>query len=346
MDENRWIGIVEDNLNDTLKIGYCKVRIIGLHSTDSSKLPTSQLPDTLIAQSMDNSFSMPAVGEWVMGIYLDYPNKQQPVATNIIPGLVNNTTHVNLTGAQAAERQRILNSQPRPAKEEPTPPDQPSLPLTTRTTENSIIDYTNKMRAHACDVSNLVNLAVSKAKQFVQFIIRTIREGIIALLKALGISPGSSALVSFLKDLRAALKSITNFLNKIVKTIAEIAEVIRKIRGIIEYILSLPQRLIQFFRDCLNKLYAILAAAPFEIISGAQGELSDSVSSEIIENFVGVVKDTQQVIQTAVSVAAAPVAIIEAAYKPSGMSDQEKEQLIADTYNGLEPFKATNYTTI
>jgi hypothetical protein len=345
VDNNWWMGVVEDNLSDTLKINYCKVRIIGIHSRDSSQLPTSELPDTLIAQTMDNSFAMPAVGQWVMGVFMDFPNKQQPVATHIVGGLSNNTTDVRLTGAENQRRTQIINSQPQPKYEEPKPNGVPTTPETTRTIGGTLVDYTNQLRKHSCDVSLLVNEAVAKAKSFVQFIIRSIREGILAIMKALGFNPGSSALVNFLNDLKASLKSINEFLKKVVKSIADIAEAVRKIRAVIEYILNLPAELLRLFRDCLNKLQAILRAAPFEIIAGAQSELSEGFDTGVISSFVGVVQETQQVINNAVTIASAPVQIVEAAYRPTGMSTEEKEKLVSDTY-GLSPFKTTNYTTV
>jgi hypothetical protein len=341
---NTWVGIVEDNTSDPLKLGRCKVRIFGIHSRDSSVLPTSQLPDTLIAESFDRNFALPAIGQWVMGIFLD-GDEQNPVATNSLPGLVNNTTDVRLTGTEASNRASIVNAQPKPLNTEPPKNGEPSSPKTTRTASGTLIDYTNKLRKHSCDVSLLVTEAVAKAKQFVQFIIKTIREGIKAILKAFGFNPGSSALVSFLEDLKKTLKGINNFLKKIVKTIADLAEVIRRIRAVIEYILNLPAELLRLFTDCLNRLRAILAAAPFEIVAGAQAEIGGSFDSSTISSFVAVVQETQQVINNAVTIATAPALLVQAAYRPSGMSTQETETMISESY-GLSAFKVTNYFTV
>jgi hypothetical protein len=341
---NTWVGIVEDNTSDLLKVGRCKVRIFGIHSRDSSVLPTSQLPDTLIAESFDRNFALPAIGQWVMGIFLN-GDEQNPVATNSLPGLVNNTTDVRLTGTEAQRRTAIVTAQPKPKNTEPPKNGEPSSPKNTRTAVGTIIDYTNKLRKHSCDVSLLVTKAVAQAKQFVQFIIQQIRKGIIAIMKALGFNPGSSALVSFLNDLKRTLKSINNFLKKIVKSIADIIDAIRKIRAVIEYILSLPEQLRKLFTDCLNKLRAILAAAPFEIVAGAQAEISGSLDPSVISSFTEVVQETQQVINNAVTIAAAPAQIIESVYRPSGMTTQETEDMISQSY-GLSPFKVNNYFKI
>jgi hypothetical protein len=303
------------------------------------------LPDTLIAESFDRSFALPEIGQWVMGIFLN-GDEQNPVATNSLPGLVNYTTDVKLTGAAAASANTILKAQPVPTSNvTPKASGEPSSPKTTRTASGTLIDYTNKLRKHSCDVSLLVTEAVAKAKQFVQFIIKAIREGIKAILKAFGFNPGSSALVSFLEDLKRTLKGINNFLKRIVKTIADLAEVIRRIRAVIEYILNLPAELLRLFTDCLNRLRAILAAAPFEIVAGAQAEIGGSFDSSVISSFVEVVQETQQVINNAVTIATAPVQIVQAAYRPSGMSTQETENMISQSY-GLSAFKVTNYFTV
>lgn len=38
-----WQGVVEDN-NDPLKLGRCKVRILGYHTDDKKQIPTDALP--------------------------------------------------------------------------------------------------------------------------------------------------------------------------------------------------------------------------------------------------------------------------------------------------------------
>jgi hypothetical protein len=342
-DRTIWVGIVEDNTSDPLKLGYCKVRIFGTHSRDSSVLPTSQLPNTLIAGSFDGNFALPAVGTWVIGIFLN-GDEQNPVATNTLPGLVNDTTDVRLTGNEAAKRAAIATAQPQPKNTEPPKKGEPSTPKVTRTAGGTLVDYTNKLRKHSCDVSNLVNKAVAEAKGFVKVIIKTIRDAILGILKALGFNPGSSAIVSFLEDIKRILKEINKFLKDVIKNIVEITEAIRKIRAVIEYILSLPAELLRLFTDCLNKLRAILATAPLEILSGAQEGLGDGLDTAgIISSFVSVVNETKSVINNAVTVAAAPGAIISSLYRPSGMSTTEVEDMISQSY-GLNAFKLTNYT--
>ena len=341
-DRTIWVGIVEDNTSDPLKLGYCKVRIFGTHSRDSSVLPTSQLPNTLIAGSFDGNFALPAIGTWVIGIFLD-GDEQNPVATNTLPGLVNDTTDVRLTGNEAAKRTALITAQPQPKNTEPPKKGEPSTPKITRTAGGTLVDYTNKLRKHSCDVSLRVDEAIAKAKGFVKFIIKTIRDAILGILKALGFNPGSSAIVSFLEDIKRILKEINKFLKDVIKNIAEITEAIRRIRAVIEYILGLPAELLRLFRDCLNKLRAILATAPLEILSGAQEGLGDGFDTGIISSFVSVVNETKSVINNAVTIAAAPAAIITSLYRPSGMSTTEVEDMISQSY-GLNAFKLTNYT--
>ena len=50
-----YTGVIEDRLNDPLKLGRCRVRIIGLHSADKQELPTEDLPWASIMQPINSA---------------------------------------------------------------------------------------------------------------------------------------------------------------------------------------------------------------------------------------------------------------------------------------------------
>ena len=346
-----WTGIVEDNTSDPLNLGGCKVRIIGRHSTDTTKLPTKDLPTVRALLSINGqAFGVPKIGDFVSGHYLDGANKQHPVMHGIYPGLVNTATHVRLTSEAAAEAKVVANNQPQvitvvsPAS---TTANSVGLPSTAPSSRGIVVgtslDYTNNLRRHACDISYYVNNFVHQAKLFTGRLIAVIRTAIVNVLKAFDISPGFSSLRSSLADLNSTLRSINKFLQDVVIAIADVAESIRRIRAVIEFILSLPERLIALFRDCLNKLYAILASAAFQIISDVQTGIAGEVSSFPTTELLETINQTQTVVKNAISIAAAPVTILNAAVSPSGMSPAEQENLAVNAFPGLSIFKTENF---
>lgn len=92
-DETRWfIGVVEDIL-DPLKQGRIKVRIVGVHTPDKSKIPTADLPWAMVASPITHSGTS---GLWgtpvgikpsaqVFGVFLDGGHSQSPLVLGVIP---------------------------------------------------------------------------------------------------------------------------------------------------------------------------------------------------------------------------------------------------------------------
>jgi GH24 family phage-related lysozyme (muramidase)/uncharacterized protein YcbK (DUF882 family) len=89
-----YVGVVEDRVNDPLKLGRCRVRILGLHSPDKVDLPTSDLPWAVIMQPV-TSAAMSGVGQSPTGfvegtnvivIFRD-EHKQQPIIIGSVAGI-------------------------------------------------------------------------------------------------------------------------------------------------------------------------------------------------------------------------------------------------------------------
>ena len=82
-----WQGVVEDR-DDPLKLGRCRVRILGFHTEDKHKIPTESLPWAYPAMPLT---AMPGTlpasmveGTWVMGFFRDGEDAQDPVITHKI----------------------------------------------------------------------------------------------------------------------------------------------------------------------------------------------------------------------------------------------------------------------
>lgn len=90
---NVYKGVVEDN-DDPLKLGRVRVRVFGLHTDDTSLIPTDCLPWAIVSMPT-TSASMSGIGEspsgllpgsWVLVIFQD-PDKQYPIVLGSFHGL-------------------------------------------------------------------------------------------------------------------------------------------------------------------------------------------------------------------------------------------------------------------
>jgi lysozyme len=88
-----YTGVIEDR-NDPLKLGRCKVRIVGLHTHDATKLPTADLPWALPMQPI-TSAALSGIGTtplglvegtWVVVMFKDDDN-QYPIILGSIGGI-------------------------------------------------------------------------------------------------------------------------------------------------------------------------------------------------------------------------------------------------------------------
>ncbi len=89
-----YYGVVEDRKSDPLKLGRCKVRIVGIHTEDSTQLPTADLPWAMIMQPTTSSansglgYSPVGIveGTWVVVMFRDEYN-QTPIIIGTLPGI-------------------------------------------------------------------------------------------------------------------------------------------------------------------------------------------------------------------------------------------------------------------
>lgn len=89
-----WMGVVEDRM-DPLKLGRCRVRIIGYHSDDRSILPTEDLPWSMAMQGITSAAISgkgetplgPLEGTWVIGFFADGKDCQQPIMMGTLGGV-------------------------------------------------------------------------------------------------------------------------------------------------------------------------------------------------------------------------------------------------------------------
>jgi len=90
-----WTGVVEDNSSDPQKIGRCKVRIYGYHSSSTSDIPTAHLHWAIVGMPT-TSAGVSGVGEspsgivngsTVYGFFLDGEDAQAPLIIGTMMGM-------------------------------------------------------------------------------------------------------------------------------------------------------------------------------------------------------------------------------------------------------------------
>jgi hypothetical protein len=82
-----WTGVVEDR-QDPLKMGRCRVRCVGWHSTNKMQLPTASLPWAMPSIPVNtNVIYTPREGDMVFGFFIDGENAQEPVMLGVFPGI-------------------------------------------------------------------------------------------------------------------------------------------------------------------------------------------------------------------------------------------------------------------
>ena len=89
-----FVGVVEDR-NDPQKLGRLRVRCLGYHTEDLTKLPTSDLPWAHVMNPI-TSATVSGVGQtplgcvegtWVVGWFTDGSDAQQPMIMGTLPGV-------------------------------------------------------------------------------------------------------------------------------------------------------------------------------------------------------------------------------------------------------------------
>ena len=112
-----WVGVVEDR-QDPLKVGRCRVRILGSHTELKSLIPTEDLPWALpMIPLNDNSSLQIKEGDYVTGFYLDGLDEHAPVIWGILPGIPKSLPPVS---QGFADPRTDLSGAPRLKDAEPT----------------------------------------------------------------------------------------------------------------------------------------------------------------------------------------------------------------------------------
>jgi hypothetical protein len=172
----------------------------------------------------------------------------------------------------------------------------------------------NKKLTHVCSFIDDMRKNIY-LKKFIKSTAQSIREGIRAVLRALGLSDTSGTfawIASKLKEAARWLKTVQKFLKDVINFEKYVLAYITKIRAIIAWITSLPARFLRLLAQCLAKFLKLVK----NVLSDFFKELTageDSGISDAIKAAKTLANETVNTIKLASTAAAGAVVIAGAA---------------------------------
>jgi len=149
--------------------------------------------------------------------------------------------------------------------------------------ENPTIKKSDNDKVWNCDISNETKLKILTKRRSVMMAVKWLRDKIVALFT----STSNSAIGQWVKatasQLTALLKNIQKFLKFINEVVLEIARITAQMRQLINWILSLPARLLVLLQDCITHFFNSISDAFSESIPGVGSEGELVPFSEITE---------------------------------------------------------------
>lgn len=275
MNKQFYYGIVEDR-QDPLKLGRCKVRIIGIHSANKNEVPTKALPWAKLVYT-ENTLNVPKENEWVIVALID-DNPDYPIMIGSTPGitLINNEYPEGTpTWPDGTIAQKV---------------DEPTTPRLSRgDISDTIVKVQNDDKEHVCNISYELRAEILAARLRVSSAVQWLREQIQKLFSSTSNSALAQSIQAKIKQLALELKKIQKVIKEINDILVEIAEIVQQIRELITWILSLPARALAFLQQCISQFLSSIGSA----LSGSFGSITDSSGVTVL------ISDVTTLIQTA-----------------------------------------------
>lgn len=197
----------------------------------------------------------------------------------------------------------------------------PSIPASAR---GKIIGtsthYTNKRRTHVCGFIDEMRKNVY-LQEFVKSSARAIREGIRYIMKQLGFTDKTgffATVMATLKEVQTFLQEVQYYLKKILDFEKYVLAYIVKIRAIIQWILSLPAKLLRLLAECLTKFLKMVKNVFTDFLKELGTGSDPSGVGELITETKKTVNEAVTTVKTATAVAVGAVTI--AGYATAGFA--------------------------
>lgn len=345
-------GIVEGRA-DPAMVGRVKVRIIGWHDDNKNIVPTDALPwaQVLMPVTGQRQFSVPKEGEWVMGFFQDGNNGQMPVIIGVYPGIVPNqqTTFINqkgfgidltLPGATANTPGSPPVGVVGDVKSEPTTPR-----IARGQMQGTIVNKQNNQLEKVCDFKFEVQKNTA-LKRWVKAAADKIREAIRWVIKALGLSDVTGSYSWAINTLKAYARWIRKVQKEIIQPIIDfekyVLAYVTKLRALIQWILGLPEKLLQLLQSCLSNLLKAVGSIFTDLFSGATTDTGFDKSGW--EELSAAAKDaaaaTQELLNSSMTAIAGAVAIPVAA--TAGLLSPVSDAELADANKYIAEYEKSD----
>lgn len=244
--------------------------------------------------------------------------EQQKVISDLekqIAQLKSNLNNKPGTPWQDERKQSEVNNDPVPptdvvfyVKEEPT-----ISRLGRGVIEGTMVNKQNKDLAHVCDFISEMQKNIN-LKKYTKALANQIREAIRWVMKALGFSDATGQFSWILNTLKAYARELRRIQKEIIQPIIDfekyVLAYITKIRAMIQWILSLPERFLAMLKDCLDRMLKLIAHIMTDTVSGLFEGEGNTNTSEIISAAKDAVNETYNTLnQAGVAVGGAQVVL-------------------------------------
>lgn len=127
--------------------------------------------------------------------------------------------------------------------------------------DSGAIKESDENKTFSCDLSDATKMKILMKKQTIVNALKWVRDQISSLFSIESNSAVAQFIKASIKQLTALLKSVNKFLKFINDVVLEIAQLAARIRQLINYILTLPAKLLALLSECLTHFFNDLTGA-------------------------------------------------------------------------------------
>jgi hypothetical protein len=205
--------------------------------------------------------------------------------------------------------------------------------------------YTNKRRSHVCGFIDEMRKNVY-LKQFIKASAAAIREGIRYVIKSLGLTDKSGVFTQIVATLRTVqrwLKTVQYYLKKILDFEKYVLAYIVKIRAIIQWLMSLPAKLLKLLKECLVKFLKLVKNVFTDFLKELTAGTGESGVVQIISETKKTINEAVATVKSAAAVAAGAVTI--AGYATAGFAVPVSNADLAAANKTIAAYESSQPTT-